>query len=110
MTPASIEASEFAFAITVDFVKGKGDPSRPFRTMIDLMEALARFDRDFWKQIWSFPIECRLGTPSGAFGLFQKGQKNIRAALERIIEKAAIQAYAKIIPLVNGSTARRPSL
>jgi hypothetical protein len=40
-----------AFAITVDFVRGKGDPSRPFRTMIDLMEALGRFDRDLVRSI-----------------------------------------------------------
>jgi hypothetical protein len=40
-----------AFAITVDFVRGKGDPSRPFRTMIELMEALARFDEDLVKSV-----------------------------------------------------------
>ena len=43
--------STAAFAITVDFVRGKGDPSRPFQTMIDLMDSLARFDRDLVKSI-----------------------------------------------------------
>jgi hypothetical protein len=48
----SIDISEFAtFAIEVDFVKGKGDPSRPFRTMVELTEALTRFDRDLVKSI-----------------------------------------------------------
>jgi hypothetical protein len=52
MTPASVEIRETAsFTITVDFVRGQGDPSRPFRTMIDLMGALARFDRDLVKSI-----------------------------------------------------------
>ena len=46
-----IDASESAFAITVDFVKGHGDPSRPFRTMVELVEALARFDRDLVKSV-----------------------------------------------------------
>lgn len=39
------------FALTIDFVKGKGDPSRPFRTMIGLVEALSRFDKDLVKSI-----------------------------------------------------------
>jgi hypothetical protein len=52
MLPARVEIRETAaFAITVDFVRGKGDPSRPFRTMIDLMEALARFDKDLVRSI-----------------------------------------------------------
>ena len=51
MTPAQIEVSETAFAITVDFVRGHGDPARPFRTMVDLTEALARFDRDLVKSV-----------------------------------------------------------
>ena len=50
--PARPEIRESAtFAITVDFVRGKGDPSRPFRTMIDLMDALARFDRDLIRSV-----------------------------------------------------------
>lgn len=40
-----------AFAIEIDFVKGKGDPSRPFRTMVELTEALASFDRDLVKSV-----------------------------------------------------------
>ncbi len=40
-----------AFAIEIDFVKGKGDPSRPFRAMVELTEALARFDRDLVKSV-----------------------------------------------------------
>lgn len=40
-----------AFAIEVDFVKGTGDPSRPFRTMVELTEALSRFDRDLVKSV-----------------------------------------------------------
>lgn len=51
MPPTLAEAPESAFAITVDFVRGKGDPSRPFRTMVDLVEAFARFDRDLLKSI-----------------------------------------------------------
>jgi hypothetical protein len=39
------------FALTVDFVKGKGDPSRPFRTMIGLVESLSRFDKDLVRSI-----------------------------------------------------------
>lgn len=47
-----ITLSDFAaFAITVDFVRGKGDPSRPFRTMVELTEALARFDKDLVKSV-----------------------------------------------------------
>jgi hypothetical protein len=38
-----------AFALTVNFTRGKGDPSRPFRTMVDLVESLSRFDRDLLK-------------------------------------------------------------
>ena len=38
-----------SFAIKVDFVRGEGDPSRPFRTMVKLMDALGRFDRDLVK-------------------------------------------------------------
>jgi hypothetical protein len=51
MTPARIEPHGTAFAITVDFVRGQGDPSRPFRTMIGLVEALDRFDRDLVKSV-----------------------------------------------------------
>jgi hypothetical protein len=51
MTNPLIEAPETAFAITVNFVKGQGDPSRPFRTMVNLVEALARFDRDLVKSV-----------------------------------------------------------
>jgi hypothetical protein len=51
MTPAQIEVSETAFAITVDFVRGQGDPSRPFRAMVDLTGALARFDEDLVKSV-----------------------------------------------------------
>jgi len=52
MTPAHPETREAAaFAITIDFVRGQGDPSRPFRTMVDLVEALARFDRDLMQSI-----------------------------------------------------------
>jgi hypothetical protein len=52
MTPASAEIRESAaFALTVDFVKGKGDPSRPFRTMIGLIEALGRFDQDLVRSV-----------------------------------------------------------
>jgi hypothetical protein len=40
-----------AFAIEIDFVKGKGDPSRPFRTMVELTEALSRFDKDLVKSV-----------------------------------------------------------
>lgn len=39
------------FAIKIDFVKGKGDPSRPFRVMVSLTEALASFDRDLVKSV-----------------------------------------------------------
>ena len=51
MPSTIIDAPETAFAITVDFVKGQGDPSRPFRTMVQLVEALARFDRDLVKTV-----------------------------------------------------------
>src|ERR1035437_1218465 len=55
--PATEEVLESsAFALTVDFVKGKGDPSRPFRTMVSLIEALGRFDRDLVKSV-DFTIE-----------------------------------------------------
>jgi hypothetical protein len=40
-----------AFAVKVDFVRGVGDPSRPFRTMVALMDALARLDRDLVKSV-----------------------------------------------------------
>ena len=40
-----------AFAITVAFVKGEGDPSRPFRAMVALTEALSRFDADLVKSV-----------------------------------------------------------
>jgi hypothetical protein len=50
--PARPQIRESAtFAITVDFVRGTGDPSRPFRTMIDLLGALARFDRDLIRSV-----------------------------------------------------------
>lgn len=51
MASPLIDAPETAFAITVDFAKGQGDPSRPFRTMVELVEALARFDQDLVKCI-----------------------------------------------------------
>lgn len=40
-----------AFAIKVDFVRGEGDPSRPFRTMVDLLQSLSRLDRDLVKSV-----------------------------------------------------------
>jgi hypothetical protein len=50
--PARPQIRESAtFSITVDFVRGTGDPSRPFRTMIDLLGALARFDRDLIRSV-----------------------------------------------------------
>ena len=51
MPPIEEVLDSSAFALTVDFVKGKGDPSRPFRTMVDLVEALAWFDRDLVKSV-----------------------------------------------------------
>jgi len=51
MPPTFTDVPESAFAITVDFARGEGDPSRPFRTMVDLVEAFARFDRDLVKSI-----------------------------------------------------------
>lgn len=52
MIPARPETRENAsFAITVDFVRGEGDPSRPFRTMTSLMKSLSRFDRDLVKSV-----------------------------------------------------------
>jgi hypothetical protein len=57
MTPALPEIRDFsAFAITIDFVKGHGNPARPFRTIIDLIDALARFDQDLVESI-DFRIE-----------------------------------------------------
>lgn len=51
-TVPSVDLRQFAaFAIEIDFVKGKGDPSRPFRTMVELTEALSRFDRDLVKSV-----------------------------------------------------------
>ncbi|MHB1630288.1 MAG: hypothetical protein ACYCVB_18280, partial [Bacilli bacterium] len=48
----AIDLRQFAaFAIKVDFVKGHGDPSRPFRTMVDLTAAFASFDRDLVKSV-----------------------------------------------------------
>ena len=47
-----VDLREFAsFAIEIDFVRGSGDPSRPFRTMVDLIEAFGRFDRDLIKGV-----------------------------------------------------------
>jgi hypothetical protein len=40
-----------SFAIKVDFVRGVGDPSRPFRTMVSLMDALNRFDRELVRSV-----------------------------------------------------------
>ena len=51
MPPTFTDAPESAFAITVDFARGEGDPSRPFRTIVDLVEAFARFDKDLVKSI-----------------------------------------------------------
>jgi hypothetical protein len=52
MLPARRDIQDrVSFAITVDFVRGEGDPSRPFRTMIDMLDALASFDRDLVKGI-----------------------------------------------------------
>ncbi len=52
MLPSNPDVRErVAFAIKVDFVRGVGDPSRPFRTMVEMMGALARLDRDLVKSI-----------------------------------------------------------
>ncbi|MGH9417022.1 MAG: hypothetical protein ACRD01_10385 [Terriglobales bacterium] len=40
-----------AFAIEIDFVKGRGSPSRPFRVLVDLTEAFARLDRDLVRTV-----------------------------------------------------------
>jgi hypothetical protein len=48
-----------SFAITIDFVRGEGDPSRPFATMVDMLNALASFDRDLVKGI-DASIEAQL--------------------------------------------------
>ena len=51
-TAPVVDLNDYAtFAITIDFVKGKGDPSRPFRVMVELTEALASFDRDLVKSV-----------------------------------------------------------
>jgi hypothetical protein len=73
-------------------------------------------ERDFiaWKSVSTIVQEYRIGDPrkmyrhANAFGLYAKRQRNVRLALEKIIEKAgdvevnasavvaAIQAYSKI--------------
>jgi hypothetical protein len=52
MLPARPEIrNRVSFAVKVDFVRGVGDPSRPFRTMVSIMEALARLDRDLVRSV-----------------------------------------------------------
>ena len=50
--PTRLETREKAtFAITVDFVRGDGDPSRPFRTMVGLLDSIRRLDRDLARSV-----------------------------------------------------------
>ena len=50
--PTRLETRETAsFAITVNFVRGAGDPSRAFKTMVNLLEAMRRLDRDLARSI-----------------------------------------------------------
>ena len=50
--PTRPETRERAtFAITIDFVRGEGDPSRPFRAMVGLLDALRRLDTDLAQSV-----------------------------------------------------------